>query len=157
MVVTLFHGSGMAVDEPEIRTPQYAKDFGAGFCCTANYSQAERWARRHNNPKRGEMPTVNLYLYDPDSSLSYKVFEEMSEEWLDFIVACRKGVSHTYDIVEGPMADDTIWDYLDAYMSGEITRAAFWELAKYKHPTHQISFHTKEALKCLRFERTVLV
>ena len=81
----------------------------------------------------------------------------MSEEWLDFIVACRKGVPHAYDIVEGPMADDTIWDYLDAYMSGEISRTAFWELAKYKHPTHQISFHTEAALKCLHFERTVLV
>ena len=36
------------------------------------------------------------------------MFEEMTEEWLDFIVSCRRGISHTYDIVEGPMADDTI-------------------------------------------------
>ena len=28
----------------------------------------------------------------------------MTEEWLDFIVACRQGKSHKYDIVEGPMA-----------------------------------------------------
>lgn len=157
MAVTIFHGSGVTVEAPEIRIAKYTKDFGFGFYCTKNYSQAERWARRHNNPKRVEKPTVNLYLYDPDASLSYKTFEEMSEEWLDFIVACRKGVPHTYDIVEGPMADDTIWDYLDAYMSGEISRTAFWELAKYKHPTHQISFHTEAALKCLCFERTVLV
>ena len=31
------------------------------------------------------------------------------------------------------MADDTIWDY--------ITRKAFWELAKFKYPTHQIVFY----------------
>ena len=36
-------------------------------------------------------------------------FEEMTEEWLDFIVDCRMGKSHDYDIVEGPMADDTIF------------------------------------------------
>ena len=112
MSVAVFHGSGVTVEIPDIRVTKYTKDFGPGFCCTKNYAQAERWARRHNNPKRGEKPTVNLYLYEPDSGLSHKTFEEMSEDWLDFIVACRKGVPHAYDIVEGPMADDTIWDYL---------------------------------------------
>ncbi len=32
----------------------------------------------------------------------------MTDEWLDFIVSCRSGISHGYDIVEGPMANDTI-------------------------------------------------
>lgn len=31
----------------------------------------------------------------------------MSDEWLDFITDCRSGKVHSYDIVEGPMADDT--------------------------------------------------
>lgn len=39
----------------------------------------------------------------------------MTEEWLDFVISCRKGVEHDYDIVEGPMADDTIWDYIEDY------------------------------------------
>ena len=30
--------------------------------------------------------------------LNYLVFEMMTEEWLDFIVSCRRGISHTYDI-----------------------------------------------------------
>ena len=87
----------------------------------------------------------------PDEKLSYKVFDEMTEEWLDFIVACRKGESHKYDIVEGPMADDTIYNYVQNYIDGKISRAAFWELAKFKYPTHQISFHTVSALDTLRF------
>ncbi|ERI65785.1 hypothetical protein HMPREF1548_06392 [Clostridium sp. KLE 1755] len=37
-------------------------------------------------------------------------FESMTDEWLDFIAACRKGEMHRYDIVEGPMANDTIWN-----------------------------------------------
>ncbi|MCI8723971.1 MAG: DUF3990 domain-containing protein [Ruminococcus sp.] len=32
----------------------------------------------------------------------------MTEEWLDFIANCRTGHPHIYDIVEGPMANDTI-------------------------------------------------
>ena len=75
----------------------------------------------------------------------------MNEEWLDFIVACRLGKGHDYDIVEGPMADDTIFNYVQNFADGKISREAFWQLAKFKNPTHQISFHTEKALKSLRF------
>ena len=85
------------------------------------------------------------------------VFEEMTDEWLDFIAACRIGTPHSYDIVEGPMADDTIWNFLQDYLSGEISREIFWGLAKFRYPTHQISFHTLEALDCISFERSMLV
>ncbi len=55
------------------------------------------------------------------------------------------------DIVEGPMADDTIYNYIQNFIDGKISRAAFWELAKFKYPTHQISFHTISALDTLNF------
>ena len=35
---------------------------------------------------------------------------------------------------------------------GVITRKQFWVLARFKYPTHQISFCTERALQCLRFE-----
>ena len=75
----------------------------------------------------------------------------MAEEWLDFIAACRNGVSHSYDIVEGPMADDTIYNYVQGFLDGKISRETFWSLARFKHPTHQISFHTERALETIRF------
>lgn len=75
-----------------------------------------------------------------------------TEEWLDFVVDCRKGNDHHFDIVEGPMADDTIWDYIEDYTEGLISRAAFWELVKFKYPTHQITFCTEKALETLSFE-----
>lgn len=37
-----------------------------------------------------------------------------------FIVACRSGKSHKYDIVEGSMADDTIYNYVQNNMDGKI-------------------------------------
>jgi hypothetical protein len=36
-------------------------------------------------------------------------------------------------------------------VDGKISREAFWSLAKFKHPTHQISFHTENALRTLQF------
>lgn len=84
-------------------------------------------------------------------------FEKMTEEWLQFVVNCRRGIEHSYDIVEGPMADDQIWDYVEDFMSGNISRAAFWELVKFKYPTHQIVFCTETALKTLCYEGSVRV
>ena len=36
-----------------------------------------------------------------DSSLKIKDFREMTDEWLDFIINCRAGKIHDYDIVIG--------------------------------------------------------
>ena len=87
----------------------------------------------------------------PNDSLNIKIFPEMTEEWLDFVAACRNGQAHDYDIVEGPMADDTIFNYVQNFIDGKISREAFWSLAKFKRPTHQISFHTVKALMTLKF------
>ncbi|MBB6623377.1 DUF3990 domain-containing protein [Clostridium gasigenes] len=55
------------------------------------------------------------------------------------------------------MADDTVWDYVQDYFLGDISRNAFWQLAKFKYPTHQIRFHTLKALSCPKFERRELL
>ena len=144
--IIIYHGSTQIVEYPEIRVAKYNKDFYFGFYCTRMKEQAERWATRY-----GRKGYVNCYEYTPDKKLKYLLFEEMTEEWLDFIVACRRGQSHDYDIVEGPMANDTIFNYVQDFVDGKISRAAFWELAKFKKPTHQISFHTAKALTTLEF------
>lgn len=145
----LYHGSGEIVEFPEVRKTKYTKDFSWGFYCTNNFEQASRWANRKNF--KG---IVNFYEYSENSDLKILKFEKMSDEWLDFIAKCRDGFVHDYDIVEGPMADDTIWNFVNDFISGNITREVFWEYAKFKHPTHQISFHSLRALNCLKFEKS---
>ena len=142
----LYHASKEIVRYPEIRKAKYTKDFSWGFYCTNNLQQAVRWANRGV----GE-PIINYYQYIPNDNLKIKKFSDLSDEWLDFIAACRSGKTHTYDIVEGPMVEDTIFNYVQAFVDGKITRAAFWELAKFNHPTHQISCHTISALDTLTF------
>ena len=145
----LFHGSNVVVDQPKIITDGYYKDFGYGFYCTNLEKQAKRWAlvKQHGH-------VVNVYDYLENKSLNTLVFDEMTDEWLDFVVACRQGIKHDYDMVEGPMADDTIWNYVDDVTRGEISRTAFWELVKFKYPTHQIVFCSEKALKQLHFKRS---
>lgn len=144
--IILYHGSSQIVREPEIRIARFNKDFYFGFYCTLFQEQAKRWATRYNG-----IGYVNEYEYIRNEKLNIKIFPEMTEEWLDFIVSCRMGKAHNYDIVEGPMADDTIFNYVQNFVDGKISREAFWSLAKFKRPTHQISFHTARALTTLKF------
>ena len=76
----------------------------------------------------------------------------MTDDWLDFVVACRNGEPHNYDVVTGPMADDQIYNYVSDFIRGLITREQFWALAKFKYPTQQIAFCTTESLKCITFK-----
>ncbi|MGF0032080.1 DUF3990 domain-containing protein [Bariatricus sp. SGI.154] len=148
----LYHASKMVVEFPEVRKTRYTKDFSWGFYCTNNLEQAVRWANRGD----GE-PIVNSYYYEPVDGLSILKFEQMTDEWLDFIAKCRKGETHSYDIVEGPMANDTVWNYVNDFLTGRINWKQFWTLAEFKYPTHQISFHTLSALNCLKFERSDVI
>lgn len=143
--MTVYHGSYTAVMQPKIIKGKNTKDFGTGFYCTIIREQAERWAKRYDKG------IVNAYAVRMDTSLKILEFKEMTEDWLDFIIDCRHGISHDYDIVIGAMANDQIYNYIADYMDGIITREQFWALARFKYPTHQINFCSDAALKCLEF------
>lgn len=146
---TIFHGSNVVVERPQIIVSGYYKDFGFGFYCTNIEKQAKKWALT----KKGDS-FVSIFNYLPNENLKVLSFPVMTDEWLDFVVACRRGIKHDYDIVEGPMADDQIWDYVEDFMEGTITREAFWVLAKFKYPTHQIVFCTQKSIESITFEKS---
>jgi len=143
----IYHGSNVIIKKPHIFTSGFYKDFGYGFYCTKIEKQAVKWSLT-KFPKH----IVNSYEYLENMDLNIFQFDVMNEEWLDFIASCRNGKAHSWDIVEGPMADDTVWDYVEDFMEGRISRNAFWELVKFKYPTHQIVFCNDTALQCISFK-----
>ena len=147
----LYHGSSLEVVKPDLSHSRANVDFGRGFYVTPLYEQAVKWCGKFK--RRGKDGVISCYEYDESRENELKIlkFESYNEEWLDFIVACRSGKSHNYDIVEGPMANDTIFNYVQNFVDGKISREAFWDLARFKKPTHQISFHTAKSLTTLKF------
>ncbi|GHU47164.1 hypothetical protein FACS1894120_4930 [Clostridia bacterium] len=141
----IFHGGFCRVAVPKIIKSRYTKDFGDGFYCTKIQVQAEKWARKN------ETPVVSVFEYNDFTDVEYCDFAEMTDEWLDFIVSCRNGTKHNFDIVSGAMADDQIWNYIADFADGIISREQFWVLARFKYPTHQIVFCTDKSLKKLKF------
>lgn len=138
----VYHGSYIEIKQPRLIKGRNTKEFGKGFYCTVIKEQAQRWAKRYDTPG------VNTYSLLINEKLDILEFKTMTDEWLDFIIDCRSGKPHSYDIVIGAMADDQIYNYISDYIDGIITREQFWMLARFKYPTHQINFCSEQALKC---------
>lgn len=90
--MTVYHGGYMPVKVPKIIVWRNTKDFGTGFYCTLIKEQAQRWAKRYDTK------IVSIYDVRINSDLKIKEFKEMTDEWLDFIIDCRSGKSHEYDL-----------------------------------------------------------
>lgn len=142
----IYHGSDTIIKNPKILTGLNTKDFGNGFYCTIIKEQSERWA------KRFDTPIINSYSLVLNTELDILEFKSLTDEWLNFIVACRSGKKHNHDIVIGAMANDQIYNYVSDFITGIISREQFWSLAKFKYPTHQICFCTDKSLECILFQ-----
>lgn len=141
----IYHGSYIKTEFPIIYKTKYPKDFSFGFYCTLIKEEAENLAINFNTP------VVNIYKVTNLNALNIKIFEDYNDEWLEFVMNCRNGKTHNYDVVIGPIADDTIYDYIEAYTQGQMNTKKFFQSMNLKYPNHQISFHTIKALNCINF------
>ena len=142
----VYHSSRQIVEFPAVKIKNYTKDFSWGFYCTDDLHAVRIWTK-----ERREKSIINVYEYKEDSNLNVLCFEKMTDEWLDFIMKCRRGFVHHYDIVIGPMLDDHIKKDVEDYFNGRLSRQAFWEKVQHKKPISQVSFHTIRALTHLKY------
>lgn len=153
----LYHGSIEVIEHPKILDQQRLLDFGKGFYTTTNIEQAERWAaikqKRSVKTTKAFVTTFELdELLLKNDTLSLKIFKQADEEWLDFIIHNRSIDSAAdYDIVIGPVANDTLYQTLTLYEVGILTKKE--TIARLKvHPLFdQVSFHNQKALEHLKF------
>ncbi|PPV17762.1 hypothetical protein AWN73_07095 [Clostridium butyricum] len=82
-----------------------------------------------------------------------KIFTEPDEEWLDFVYENRNGKysEDIFDIVYGPVADDTIDRTFITYEAGLYTKEETLKKLKVKKLYNQMTFLTEKALKYIRY------
>ena len=156
--MTLYHGSYVEISKPDLNHSRNNVDFGKGFYTTPIYEQAAKWCGKFK--KRGMDGVVTRYIFDEDRMKSLKVLEftSYSEEWLDFILACRKGSDVTdYDIVIGGVANDKVFNTVELFFEGLIDKKEAINRLRYEKPNLQICFRSEEAINCLMFEGSVLL
>jgi hypothetical protein len=156
----LYHGSTVIVKNPKIMVPQRHLDFGKGFYCTTEKSQAESWARiKQKREAKKTSAIVSVYSIDDtiflDNNLKVKIFESATVDWLEFIIADRNGhITHDFDIVKGPVANDTLYASLALYEAGVLTQLETIKRLKTHKLFDQISFNNEKIIERLKFDNS---
>ena len=158
-MIRLYHGSNVAIGQIDLSRSKRGKDFGQGFYLNANPDQAMEMAVRTTRIFNEGIPTLSCFDFDEDealrSGLNIKVFPDYSEEWAEFVVMNRKNNSevpaHLYDIVIGPIADDTVGVQIRRFIMGYLSASALVEELKFKgdHAV-QYFFGTPKAINILK-------
>ncbi|MDR1343639.1 MAG: DUF3990 domain-containing protein [Prevotellaceae bacterium] len=152
----VFHGSDVRIDKVELAQSGAFKDFGRGFYVTTIRKHAHQRAV-DVAAEHGTKPVITefeyLERYPVTMNMHVKHFEVVSEEWVQFVIMNRNRSiahpAHTYDIVEGPIANDWITSQIKRYQKGKITIGQLIEKLTYREQTHQICFCTPESLWAL--------
>ena len=136
-------------------------DFGAGFYLTSSRQQAERWAKTVTKRRKTGIATLNIYHFNEEEMDSIEVlkFETANAEWLDFVVANRKEQlwGRTYDVVIGPVANDSTLPVIDDYMDGVYTKEEAVKRLLPQNLTDQYAFLSNKALGLLKFIRSEVI
>jgi hypothetical protein len=157
-MITLYHGSNVAIDEIDLSMGMKDKDFGKGFYLTDIRSQAEEMAKRRTRIVGSGSPIVTAYSFDESllnsTELNVKIFpDEPSVEWAKFIDsnrhASKTGFSHEYDIIVGPVADDGVAFQLERYHDQIIDDETLARELTYRKLNRQYFFGTEKAISKL--------
>lgn len=155
----VYHGSTEIIQSPEVSKGRQGLDFGKGFYITDLQQQAESWANRMARI-RLEDGIVNVYEFDvliAKEKYSYKKFEEYDIEWLNFIVANRRGdkLVENYDVVEGGVANDRVIDTVEAYMSNMMPLETALKNLSQHRPNNQLCIRNQKVVaECLHFVKS---
>jgi len=150
--VTVYHGGAREVPNPDLSHSRKAVDFGAGFYVTPILGQAARWGEKRK--RRYGSAVISRYEYDEVAASALKLlrFDGYSEDWLDFIVKCRdQKDSSDWDVVVGGVANDKVFDTLEAFFDGFATKAQTIDRLRMEAPNLQMCFRTVAALQTLRY------
>lgn len=170
---TLYHGSSVAVTNPDLSRCRPRKDFGRGFYLTSSRAQAESFSRtiarrenrRHPDSTQG-FGVLSVYSFAPDDRLVTRVFETAGKDWLHCVAAHRGARAYQsllddfvrYDVIAGKVANDQTNATLLAYMGGlygelgsEIADDMCVRLLIPERLDDQACFRTDRSLACLSF------
>jgi len=152
----IYHGSDTIVDIPIIKQPVRALDFGAGFYTTTNINQAKSFAKKVMNRNKTSETHISIYSININifKKLSSCIFNKPDKHWLDFVSDNRNETYNgkLYDVIFGPVANDTIFRTFIAYQNGILSEAETIKRLKIRRLFNQLVFTTEEALKCLSFK-----
>ncbi|MBQ3407063.1 MAG: DUF3990 domain-containing protein [Lachnospiraceae bacterium] len=149
-MIQLVHTGSQIITSPDITIGRRNADFGQGFYLSDNVEFSKRWARS----RKGETTYLNTYELDTDG-LNIKRFGR-DTEWFEYIYSNRSGRDDTlagFDVISGPIANDTIYDTWGIITSGLLKKEQALRLLMIGPVYEQTVIKTEKAVNALRFIR----
>ena len=104
---------------------------------------------------------VNVYELDEKTMEGMKMllFKKPNVEWVTFVMRNRteRGFTHDYDIVYGPVADDSVYTQFTLYEGGIISMPTLIQELKTYKLVDQYLFHTEKSLTTIKFIESIEV
>ncbi|MBR7072780.1 MAG: DUF3990 domain-containing protein [Eubacterium sp.] len=142
----LYHTSALELRNPDVNYGRRNADFGGGFYLSDSLEFAKKWAGSRKK-------CVNVYTLDL-SGLKVKRFER-DKEWFDYISNNRIGNKDKladYDVIIGPIANDTLYDTYGIIFSGLLSGDDALRLLRVGKQFTQINIKSEKAASQLTWE-----
>ncbi len=168
-LITIYHGSEKIVEEPAFGIGKRNNDFGLGFYCTENEELAKEWAV--SSLRDG---FCNMYTLDTEylNVLKLNNSDYTILNWIAVLVEHRLFPINTpvadrakkyllenfavnvnaYDIIIGYRADDSYFDYAQAFLNNGITVEQLARAMRLGQLGEQIVIKSKFAFSKLCYE-----
>lgn len=137
-LITVYHGSKQIVEVPTFGRGRKNNDFGLGFYCTESLALAKEWAVSSLSDGFANHYTLDteylniLNLNSPDYTIlnwmavlaDHRLFSirtPVARRAKQFLIE-RFGINvNAYDLITGYRADDSYFDYAEAFLNNTIT------------------------------------
>ena len=168
-VITIYHGSNQIVETPVFGGGRKNNDYGLGFYCTESNDLAKEWAvssLQDGFSNRYTLDIENMNILNLNTS-EYTILNWMSvlvEHRLFSIktpVARRAkryltdtfGINvNAYDLIIGYRADDSYFDYAEAFLNNAITVEQLSRAMRLGKLGEQIVLKSKFAFQMIKYE-----
>ena len=168
-LITIYHGSKQIVETPTFGEGRRNNDFGLGFYCTESNDLAKEWAVSALQDGFSNRYTLDteflnvLHLNSPDYSILnwMAVLVEHRLFTIKTPVARRAkqylidhfGINvNAYDLITGYRADDSYFDYAEAFLNNGITVEQLSRAMQLGKLGEQIVLKSKFAFSKIKFE-----
>ncbi|MCR5293697.1 MAG: DUF3990 domain-containing protein [Lachnospiraceae bacterium] len=167
--LTVYHGSNQIVESPAFGLGRKNNDFGLGFYCTESIDLAKEWAVSSLSDGFANRYTLDteylniLNLNSPDYTIlnwiavlvDHRLFSlktPIARRAKKYLVE-RFGINvNAYDLITGYRADDSYFDYAEAFLNNAITVEQLSCAMRLGKLGEQIVIKSKFAFSKLKYE-----
>lgn len=168
-ILTLYHGSKDMITEPQYGLGREHNDFGRGFYCTESPDLAKEWActsARSGFANRYSFDTSGLAFLNLNTS-DYTILHWMTLLINNRVFRIRNPIAGrakkyltahffidltAYDVITGYRADDSYYDFADAFLNNAITVEQLAKAMRLGKLGEQFVLKSARAFERIRFD-----